>query len=222
MYVRVIFHIVLMSMLFCSVGLSAQLAATAVVQRENGTASDADITLNAGDSYSGSAPLEIRFIALPSGDNVRYEWNFSEYPTFSSTFLTRFDSETTYTFNSSGTFYVRLQSTDMDTGISDETDPFVIRIAESELRVPNAFSPNGDGVNDVFRVSHKSLISFDATVFNRWGQKLYHWGLENIDGGWDGTAHGAQVPVGVYYVVVKAKGADGVVYNHKGDINILR
>lgn len=47
-------------------------------------------------------------------------------------------------------------------------------------------------------------------------------GLTDIDKGWDGTSRGHQVPVGVYFIVVEARGADGVVYKHKGDINILR
>ena len=88
--------------------------------------------------------------------------------------------------------------------------------------MPNAFSPNGDGVNDVFRVKHKSLVRFNAYVFNRWGQELYRWGLQNIDAGWDGTARGKNVPEGVYFIVVEAEGADGVNYKIKSDINILR
>ena len=75
---------------------------------------------------------------------------------------------------------------------------FMIRITESELKVPNAFSPNGDGVNDVFRVKHKSLVRFNAYVFNRWGQELYRWGLQNIDAGWDGTAHGKRMFLKVF------------------------
>ena len=77
-------------------------------------------------------------------------------------------------------------------------------------------------INDIFKVKYKSLVSFDAVVFNRWGQKLYQWGLTDIDKGWDGTSRGHQVPVGVYFIVIEARGADGVVYKHKGDINILR
>ena len=112
--------------------------------------------------------------------------------------------------------------TDLDTEITDISETFTIIVSESELKIPNAFSPNDDGINDIFQVTYKSLVKFEATVFNRWGQKLYHWNLANIDEGWDGTAHGKQVPAGVYYIVVKALGADGVVYNHRGDINILR
>ena len=154
--------------------------------------------------------------------NFRYEWNFSRDAAFNDIFLTRFDAETIYSFQESGMFYVRLTMTDVETEATNTSGIFMIRITESELKVPNAFSPNGDGVNDVFRVKHKSLVRFNAYVFNRWGQELYRWGLQNIDAGWDGTAHGKNVPEGVYFIVVEAVGADGVNYKIKSDINILR
>ena len=133
-----------------------------------------------------------------------------------------YESETIYSFAESGQFFVRLIVTDTELEETLTSDVFMIQIAESELKVPNAFSPNGDGVNDVFKVSHKSLVRFQAYIFNRWGQELYRWNLSHIDDGWDGTAHGRQVPEGVYFIVVEAEGADGVKYNIKGDINILR
>ena len=107
------------------------------------------------------------------------------------------------------------------TKISDKGIELAVT-GSANLEVPNAFSPNNDGVNDVFLVKHKSLIQFDATVFNRWGKEIYHWGLDNIDRGWDGTFRGKQVPEGVYFIVIKAKGSDGVIYDIKSDINILR
>ncbi len=214
------------SFLVLSVGVAhAQLDPIATLIQENGAVPDEPFQMSAGDTYTGSAPLEFYFSAnMPNeeGIQLRFEWNFSESADFSTIFLTRFDEETTYTFDKAGSFFVRLQVTNVDDETSDVSETFVIQVTESELRIPNAFSPNGDGINDIFQVTYKSLVKFDATVFNRWGQKLYHWNLANIDQGWDGTAHGKQVPAGVYYIVVKALGADGVVYNHRGDINILR
>ncbi|WP_025833954.1 gliding motility-associated C-terminal domain-containing protein [Bacteroides stercorirosoris] len=203
----------------------------AILLSENGAIPEESVSVYPGDTYTGSAPLEFRFLwkepaengdAADENDNLRYEWNFSRDAAFNDIFLTRFDAETIYTFQESGLFYVRLIVTDTETEDTESSDAFVIRIAESELKVPNAFSPNGDGVNDVFRVKHKSLVRFNAYVFNRWGQQLYHWGLQNIDAGWDGTAHGKNVPDGVYFIVVEAEGADGVDYKIKSDINILR
>ena len=56
-----------------------------------------------------------------------------------------------------------------------------VSIYESKLEFPNAFSPNGDGINDIFKAKdgYKSITEFHATVFNRWGQKLYTWDNPN-------------------------------------------
>ena len=92
----------------------------------------------------------------------------------------------------------------------------------SQLTFPNAFSPNGDGINDKYmaKSNHKSIVEFHAYIFNRYGQKIYDW--DNINDGWDGTSHGHPVKDGVYYVYVKARGADGIEYNIKRDVNLLR
>lgn len=120
-------------------------------------------------------------------------------------------------------FYVRLIITDVETEETNISGTFMIRITESELKSAECFfCIMATGVNDVFRVKHKSLVRFNAYIFNRWGQELYRWGLQNIDAGWDGTAHGKNVPEGVYFIVVEAEGADGVNYKIKSDINILR
>lgn len=196
---------------------------TATLLSENGGTPDEETTLMQGDTYTGSAPLEFRFTADETETySYRYEWNFARDASFSDIFLTRYDYETIYSFQEAGTFYVRVIITDMETEETNTSDAFVIQISESELEVPNAFSPNGDGVNDIYKVKYESLVSFEAYIFNRWGQQLYHWSLQNIDEGWDGTAHGKEVPEGVYFIVVRARGADGIEYEEKKDINILR
>lgn len=204
----------------------ADMSPTALLLSENGEIPSTEVTLLPGDEYSGAAPLEFRFISAnnsePVSSNFRYEWQFARDVAFSDLFLTRFDAETIYSFQETGIFYVRLITTNLDTEETFQSDAFIIRIAESELDVPNAFSPNGDGVNDLFKVKHKSLVCFEAVVFNRWGQELHRWNLSNIDVGWDGSAHGNQVPEGVYFIVVNALGADGISYRIKRDINILR
>ena len=63
-------------------------------------------------------------------------------------------------------------------------------------------------------------MEFKATIYNRWGQKLYEW--TDPAGEWNGTFNGKDVKDGVYYVHVQAKGADGVKYNIKKDVNLLR
>ena len=71
--------------------------------------------------------------------------------------------------------------TDNDTQTSDSTV-----VLTSTLTMPNAFSPNHDDINDIYKVKqYQNIVEFRATIFNRWGQKLYEW--TKIDEGWDGT-----------------------------------
>ena len=103
-----------------------------------------------------------------------------------------------------------------------DQEPLIVTISESKLEMPNAFSPNNDGTNDIYRAKPgwQSLVEFKATIYNRWGQKLYEW--TNPDDGWDGTFHGKDVKQGVYFVNVDAKGADGRKYHIRRDVNLLR
>ena len=91
----------------------------------------------------------------------------------------------------------------------------------SQLTFPNAFSPNGDGNNDLYQAKTcQNIVEFRATIINRWGHKLYEW--SDPAGGWDGTSGGRNVADGVYFVIVKAKGADGKDYHIRKDVNLLR
>ena len=100
-------------------------------------------------------------------------------------------------------------------------EPFVVSVSESKLEMPNAFSPNGDGINDVYKAKDgwQSIVSFKAAIFTRWGKKLYEW--NDPDGGWDGKVNGHVVPDGAYYCVVQAKGTDGKNYSIKKTVSVL-
>lgn len=216
--------------LFVSLTAQAQEASpTATILEENGELVEEPTILSGGDSYTASAPLVVKFqanVEEKEGYTYAYEWSIYPMDTPEAPLLRRYEADTEYTFTASGTFGIRFYITystgEGETELEEEYDPITIVISESSLHVPNAFSPNGDGINDVFKVSYKSLVKFDAYIFNRWGQRLYHWGLSDIDNGWDGTYNGSQVKDGVYFIVVNAVGSDGVKYNVKQDVNILR
>jgi len=104
---------------------------------------------------------------------------------------------------------------------TDSTETSETTETTSKLTFPNAFSPNGDGINDVFQAKvYENITEFHAYIFNRWGQKLYDW--TDPTGSWDGTFQGKAVKDGVYFLLVKAKGGDGQDYNIRKDVNILR
>jgi len=88
--------------------------------------------------------------------------------------------------------------------------------------VPNAFTPNGDGLNDVFP-AHKFQSDggfYQFKVFDRWGEKL--WETENPAENWDGTVKGRIVPEGVYVYLVNWIGCDNQRRNASGNISVMR
>ena len=97
--------------------------------------------------------------------------------------------------------------------------------------MPNAFSPNDDGFNDYYQAKGtqhggngpQSIVEFEGIIFNRWGQRLYTWtDCYNYKAGWDGKYKGKPVKQGVYFCLVRAKGADGREFNIRTDVNLLR
>ena len=93
---------------------------------------------------------------------------------------------------------------------------------ESRLEMPNAFSPNGDGINDIYQAksNYENIVSFRATIFNRKGQRLHAW--SEIAGGRHGSSGGHPAKDGVYFVRVVAKGGDGRDYDIKKAVTLLR
>lgn len=190
-------------------------------------------TIRPGENYSGSAPLKVRFEANPVDDEgwmANYEWRFflegNDTP-----YLIRYEQDTEYTFTTAGSHRIACYAvfTKGNETVefteeywTTEQAPISISISESKLEMPNAFSPNGDGINDIYRAksNYQSIVEFKAIIFNRWGTKLYEW--NDPAGGWDGKYKGKDVAQGVYFVFVKAKGADGQEFNIKRDVNLLR
>ncbi len=185
------------------------------------------------ESYTGSAPLKAYFYANAKNTDswaATYIWRFYMGKN-TSPYLQRYEENTEYTFTQAGNHSVKLYAiftngTDTisytDEYWATEGQPVTVSISASSLEMPNAFSPNGDGINDKYQAKegYTSIAEFKATIFNRWGQKLYEW--TDPAGGWDGTFNGKDVKQGVYFVLVKAKGADGKIFNIKRDVNLLR
>lgn len=184
------------------------------------------------NEMSGQAPLVGKFKANPSnvGDyEATYEWRFTKEGE-TAPYLTRYEEDTEYTFNKAGSHSIVVYATfkkgndiiEYGQEYWSEIGALRVTISESKLEMPNAFSPNGDGINDIYKAKdgYQSLTEFHAYIFNRWGQKLYEW--TNPADGWDGKYKGKDVAQGVYFVLVEAKGADGKTYKIKRDINLLR
>ena len=86
--------------------------------------------------------------------------------------------------------------------------------------VPNAFSPNGDGVNDVVKVEGRGIVELVFRIYNRWGEKVFETHDKNI--GWNGIYKGVLQEMEVYTYAVEAKLVDGKIVPLKGNITLLR
>lgn len=191
-----------------------------------------------GDTPPLNAPVRIVFQANPSkpfpngySSDAHYNWTITNTLQTSSTPIVRDQEEFELTFSESGTYEARLNVIFYDETGKDiiyefpeeGDDPKVLHftISESQLVFPNAISPNDDGKNDVLKPKEgfKNIIDFHAKVFNRWGQRLYSW--DDVHGSWDGKVGGKVVKDGVYFLVVSAKGSDGINYNIKKAINVI-
>lgn len=169
----------------------------------------------------GSAPVTIDFKGAVSDAAVYHEWQMSRDLDFYDIVYRNSNLEFSYTFTEMGTTYVRLLAANNSGSCEMASDPYAVYVGESVLRCPNAFSPGAsEGVNDEWKVSYKSIVSFECYIFDRWGTKLFEF--HDPSQGWDGKYKGKLVAAGAYYYVIKARGADGKDYNLSGDINILK
>lgn len=87
--------------------------------------------------------------------------------------------------------------------------------------IPNAFSPNGDGLNDIFRMSNMRFQKLvDFRIFNRWGVEVFQ--TADRRKGWDGTYMGIPQDVGVYYYNIIVAHPDGQQKTYKGNFTLIR
>ena len=192
---------------------------TEAVQEESSSDEASNIIHGSDNGLGGSAPSEITFYAYTTEGVIDNEWQMSREQDFENPEYRFKVRELSYTFDQEGTYYLRYVGSNFDGSCVTEGDVYTVTIGGSELVCPNAFSPNDDGVNDVWKVSYRSLIEFHCEIFNRNGQKIF--GFDDPSQGWDGTWHGKKVKPGVYYYVIVATGADGQKYKKSGDINII-
>lgn len=172
-------------------------------------------------AMGGSAPVKITFSSHCTDAVVYKEWQMATDPDFNSIQLRLNQDEVEQTFEDAGTFYWRFIGSNADGSCSATGETYTVSIGTSELLCPNAFTPgSSEGVNDVWKVSYKSIVQFHCWIFNRWGNKIIE--LNDPSQGWDGRYRGKLVDTGVYYYVIEASGADGKNYKLKGDINIIR
>ncbi len=91
---------------------------------------------------------------------------------------------------------------------------------ESGIFLPNAFTPNGDGVNDVYYIPDANFLKFDFSVFDRWGNQVFT--TKNSAFRWTGESNGRQLTSGIYVYVLTASTAKAANIKRSGTITIVR
>ncbi|MCU0446129.1 MAG: gliding motility-associated C-terminal domain-containing protein [Microscillaceae bacterium] len=130
-------------------------------------------------SFSGTPTI------LDAGEGASYRWSNRQ--------TTR-----TIAIEQSGTYEVEVTDS---LGCKTMSKLTVIEKCEPKFIIPNAFSPNGDGLNDVLEIFAQDITDFSLTVYNRWGEIIFI--APNRKVFWDGTQNGKAIPDGTYVCVIK-------------------
>lgn len=170
-------------------------------------------------TYNGLMPLPVTFTNTSIfGTNpvgTTYSWNFGDGSGLASN-----DTTVSHIYNTDGYFPVTLTATN---GYCVDTAVRYIRVdLISKFVVPNVFTPNGDGKNDVFTFDALNMGEIYVIIYDRWGLKMFEaTSTGNVK--WDGkNKGGSTVTDGTYFYIIKATGLDDVKYDLKGTVNVFQ
>ena len=160
---------------------------------------------------------EITFTDLSIGAKT-WHWSFGDVLNSSSN-----EQHPTYEYQDTGTFHTQLTVTN-EFGCTDTATQKIKIEADYLFFIPNTFTPNDDGLNEIFRplTLGVDVAEYDFWVFDRWGDLIFH--TNNTQVGWDGRANGGQFPAQQDTYVWKITLKDVMGYKHRyvGHINLIR
>jgi gliding motility-associated-like protein len=166
------------------------------------------------DPYTGEAPLTVTFTDK-SVRAVKYLWEFGD------TVTSRVNNPEPHIYYKPGEYSVKLTvESDLHCIDSLRLEQNIV-VDPSELGIPNVFTPNGDGINDIFIVESKSLRNLSVEIFSRSGMKVYSFYGEGATlkdwKGWDGNVNYSSIKAspGVYFYIIKAYGWDDILWSGK-------
>ena len=164
--------------------------------------------------YTGS---EVDFTDLSSGGSG-LSWNFGD--TASAANNSSVLSNPIHIFKEVSTYCVTLTVTSA-AGCIDKTVKCLNVIDRDSIFVPNVFTPNGDGVNDVFIITATGMQELNFDIYDRWGLKIYDGALPKAE--WDGrTLSGVLAADGTYYYTYTALSLRGKKYSGAGFVTLLK
>jgi len=167
---------------------------------------------------TGEAPLLVNFSNTSNPtDVVSYDWDFGN----GLNQITNSPISLNSTYTVSGEYTVSLTATN-NIGCTHTASQIISVFSLPEVSAPNVFTPNGDGVNDVFELyNYKNIALFECTILNRWGNVLTTF--DDITEYWDGnTKSGAPANEGVYFYKYKAESKSGKTVSGHGFFHLVR
>ncbi len=161
---------------------------------------------------SGDAPLAVSF--MNQGSVASLNWNFADGTSSNEISPQHF-------FEKAGTYEVILTAKNSN-GTATAKKIIEVKQISSLGTIPNIFTPNGDGENDIFRFEMKNIASIAVVIMSREGNFVYQ--SNSLDASWNGKLpNGEDAPNGFYFYTISAIGTDGVVYNNqKGTVQLTR
>ena len=179
------------------------------------TAQNISISPNPTAEFSMSSNitqvLDPIYFTDESIDASQWEWDFGD------TIGTSTDQNPDYAWNTYNQYTVSLIITN-DFGCTDTVTHLVT--VKQPPKLPLAFSPNGDGLNDIFYVIGGTFVEFRFEIYNNWGKMIFESNDPLI--GWDGTHQDIEQPLGVYVWIYHVVTEDGEEYSEHGDVTIIR
>jgi gliding motility-associated-like protein len=103
------------------------------------------------------------------------------------------------------------------------SDTIFIKVNDCDpmITLPNAFSPNNDGTNDVFKAGAiRNITSLNVLIFNRWGENIFQ--SNNLNFAWDGQLKNQKCPEGVYFWVIQYVDINGNPHDLNGTVTLFR
>lgn len=130
-----------------------------------------------------------------------------------------FVGQVTYTVPDSGWFCAKMNAYN-DFGCHDDTTQCILVRQDPFLWIPSGFTPNGDGLNDIFLVTGLEIVSAEMSIFDRWGRLIFFSKDKSI--GWNGKAMDEDAPEGAYVFKVNAVNKLGEKLTRAGTVTLVR
>ncbi len=163
------------------------------------------------NSTSGEAPLTVEFINQGVASSL--SWDFGDGSGSR-------DNAPVHTFEKAGNYIVILNAKNASGAASDKIN-IEVKPSSDIYDIPNIFTPNGDGENDLFFFKMKNIASVGVVIFSPKSGIVCEW--NSLEGNWSGKLqNGDDAPDGIYFYTIQANGSDGISHSQKGTVTLKR